>query len=231
MEIKPEFRPKTVRSFVIRSGRVTDGQKSAFENHWQVYGVELNRGLLEQESVFGRAAELVVEIGFGMGDSLLQMCLESPDTNFVGIEVHPPGVGRIMNRAAEAGIKNLRVYMADAKDVLSECFYNQSIDRIQIYFPDPWQKKKHHKRRLIQNAFIADVQPKLKPGGILHLATDWQNYAEHMLQVMESQHMFVNLSKEKQFSLRPDWRPETKFERRGHKLGHGVWDLIYKLSP
>jgi tRNA (guanine-N7-)-methyltransferase len=231
MLIKPEFRPKAIRSFVIRSGRMTDGQKAAFEKHWQIYGLELKQGLISQESVFGRSGELNIEIGFGMGDSLLEMCLENPDANFIGIEVHPPGVGRIMNRAAKEGITNLRVYMADARDVLAECVSDQSVDRIQVYFPDPWHKKKHHKRRLIQKEFIAVLQPKLKTGGILHLATDWQNYAEHMREVMESQPQFVNLAGEEQYSPRPDWRPETKFERRGHRLGHGVWDLIYKLTP
>jgi len=231
MEIKPESRPKAVRSFVIRSGRMTDGQKAAFEKHWPLYGLELNQGLLEQVRNFGRSSELIVEIGFGMGDSLIQMCLNSPDANFVGIEVHPPGVGRIINRAALERVENLRVYMADAKDVLAECFADRSIDRIQIYFPDPWQKKKHHKRRLIQNEFLTALQPKLKLGGILHLATDWGNYAEHMLGVMESEPQFVNLGGAQQYSPRPSWRPETKFECRGRKLGHGVWDLIYKLTP
>lgn len=230
MEIKPEFRPRAVRSFVIRSGRMTDGQKSAFKKHWPVYGLELDQGLLDQGRDFGRSSDLIVEVGFGMGDSLLQMCQNTPDANFVGIEVHPPGVGRIISRAALEQVENLRVYMADAKDVLAECFADQSIDRIQIYFPDPWHKKKHHKRRLIQNEFLNVLQPKLKPGGILHLATDWQNYAEHMLEVMESQGRFVNLAGEGQYSLRPEWRPETKFECRGHKLGHEVWDLIYKLT-
>lgn len=230
MEIKPEFRPRAVRSFVIRSGRMTDGQRAAFEKHWPVYGLELDQGLLEQARDFGRSSDLIVEIGFGMGDSLLQMCQGDPDANFVGIEVHPPGVGRIISRAALGSVENLRVYMADAKDVLAECFIDRSIDRIQIYFPDPWHKKKHHKRRLVQNEFLAMLQPKLKSGGILHLATDWQNYAEHMLAVMESQPRFVNLAGVGQYSPRPEWRPETKFERRGHKLGHGGWDLIYKLT-
>lgn len=210
---------------------MTDGQKAAFEKHWEVFGLELKQGFLSQENSFGRSSELNVEIGFGMGDSLLQMCLQNPGANYIGIEVHPPGVGRIMNRAAQEDIKNLRVYMADARDVLTECFADQSIDRIQIYFPDPWHKKKHHKRRLIQQEFISVLWPKLKPGGILHLATDWQNYAEYMLEVMESQPQFVNLAGKEQYSPRPEWRPETKFERRGHKLGHGVWDLIYKLTP
>ena len=228
MEIKPQYRKKAIRSFVIRSGRMTDGQKAAYENHWKLYGLELESGRLNQQQVFGRQAELIVEIGFGMGDSLHQMCLASPDKNFIGIEVHPPGVGRLMNCAAESEAKNLKVFLADAKDVMAECIEDESIDRVQIYFPDPWHKKKHHKRRLIQPEFIQAIAPKIKSSGLIHLATDCEHYAEQMLEVMESESDFINVEGKNSYSERPEWRPETKFERRGQRLGHGVWDLIYK---
>ena len=228
MDIKPQYRPKAIRSFVIRSGRMTDGQRAAFANHWSIYGLDLTDGRINASEVFARSAALVVEIGFGMGDSLHQMCLEQPDSNFIGIEVHTPGVGRLMNRAYETDLNNLRVYLADAKDVLAECIPDESVDRIQIYFPDPWHKQKHQKRRLVQPSFIAHITPKLRRGGILHLATDWQHYAEQMLRVMEAENAYQNIQGEGLYSERPAWRPETKFERRANRLGHGVWDLIYK---
>lgn len=228
MDIKPQYRDKPIRSFVIRSGRMTDGQRASYKSHWALYGLDLSDGLIDPKRVFDRDAPLVVEIGFGMGDSLHQMCLAQPDTNFIGIEVHPPGVGRLMNCAAEDDLANLKVYLADAKDVLGECLPDESISRIQIYFPDPWHKKKHKKRRLIQPDFVSHLTPKLQPGGLLHMATDWQDYAEQMLDVMEAKEGYDSVSGKGQYSQRPDWRPETKFERRGHKLGHGVWDLIYK---
>lgn len=228
MEIKPQYRKKAIRSFVIRSGRMTDGQKAAYEKHWQLYGLELDAGRLDQQQTFGRESELIVEIGFGMGDSLHNMCVASPEKNFIGIEVHPPGVGRLMNCAADSDVDNLKVFLADAKDVMGECIDDQSIDRVQIYFPDPWHKKKHHKRRLIQPEFIQAIAPKVKTGGLIHLATDWENYAEQMLEVMENESQFKNIEGKAEYSERPQWRPETKFERRGQRLGHGVWDLIYK---
>lgn len=228
MERKPQYRDKPIRSFVIRTGRMTDGQKASYESHWAQYGLDLADGLLDMEKTFGRRAPLVVEIGFGMGDSLYQMCLSKADTDFIGIEVHSPGVGRLMNCASESELDNLRVYLADAKDVLSECIPEGSVDRVQIYFPDPWHKKKHKKRRLVQSEFILQLTPKISSGGRIHLATDWQDYAEQMLAVMEANESYSNVSGEGRYSERPDWRPETKFERRGHRLGHGVWDLIYK---
>jgi len=228
MEIKPQYRDKPIRSFVIRSGRMTDGQKASYESHWNQYGLDLSDGLINEEEIFARKAPLVVEIGFGMGDSLYQMCASQVATDFIGIEVHSPGVGRLMNRASESNLRNLKVYLADAKDVLAECIPDGSIDRVQIYFPDPWHKKKHKKRRLIQSEFISRLTPKISNGGLIHLATDWQDYAVQMLEVMEADKSYSNFLGKGQYSERPDWRPETKFERRGHRLGHGVWDLIYK---
>jgi tRNA (guanine-N7-)-methyltransferase len=228
MDIRPEYRKKSIRSYVVRAGRMTDGQRNAFENSWSTYGLKLADGAIDTDTVFGRSGPKVLEIGFGMGDSLLQMAAAEPATDFIGIEVHPPGVGTIMNIAQSEGISNLRVYLADANDVLEECFPPQSIDRLQLYFPDPWHKKKHNKRRIVQPQFVQLVREKLRPGGLLHMATDWQHYAEQMLETLDEAEGFENIAGIGQYSPRPDYRPMTKFEKRGERLGHGVWDLIYK---
>lgn len=225
--IKPEFKPKSIRSFVIRAGRITVGQKNAFEQWWPHYGLSLNDGALMIDTAFGRQAPVVLEIGFGMGDSLLTMAQQEPEKNFIGIEVHPPGVGRVINAAGKEQIHNLRVYMADAMDVLEDCIADHSINRLQVYFPDPWHKKKHNKRRMIQAQFVQKLRPKLTIGGVLHLATDWENYAEQMLEVMTAAPGFKNLNTAGSYSARPDYRPITKFEKRGERLGHGVWDLLF----
>lgn len=228
--IKPEFKPKPIRSFVIRAGRITEGQKRAFEDCWPRLGLSLFSGAINPQQVFGRAAPLVLEIGFGMGDSLLEMAINEPDKNFIGIEVHPPGVGRIMNGAIQSELSNLRVYMADAMDVLEDCIPDGSIDRLQLYFPDPWHKKKHHKRRILQADFVQKLRPKLALGGVFHMATDWQPYAEHMLEVMSAAPGFTNTQGDGGYAPRPAYRPITKFEKRGERLGHGVWDLLFKKT-
>ena len=225
--IKPEFKPKSIRSFVIRAGRITSGQKAAFDSWWPMYGLSLYKGAIDFEAIFGRKAPVVLEIGFGMGDSLLEMAKNEPDKDFIGIEVHPPGVGKLINEAGKAGVKNLRVYMADAMDVLEDCIADGAIDRLQLYFPDPWHKKKHNKRRILQSAFVQKVRPKLKLGGVFHMATDWQNYAEQMLQILQERENLHNQSPTGDYIARPDFRPLTKFEQRGQHLGHGVWDLYF----
>lgn len=226
--IKPEFKPKSIRSFVIRAGRITLGQKNAFEHWWPTYGLSLSKGALDITSTFGRQAPVVLEIGFGMGESLLTMAQQEPDKNFIGIEVHPPGVGRLISSAGKAGITNLRVFMADANDVLEDCIADQSVDRLQVYFPDPWHKKKHNKRRMIQTDFVQRARQKMAIGGVFHLATDWENYAEQMLEVMSTAPGFCNLAPTgTSYAARPDHRPITKFEKRGERLGHGVWDLLF----
>lgn len=227
MEIRPEYKKKAIRSYVVRGGRITEGQKTAFDKYWPQYGLSLHHGELDLVGSFERDAPMVLEIGFGMGDSLLQMLAAEPEKNFIGIEVHPPGVGRLINNAGKEGLSNLRVYLADAKDVLEDCIPEASIDRLQIYFPDPWHKKKHNKRRLIQTEFVLKLAQKLKPQGVLHLATDWQPYAEHMLEVIEPLDELGNMAGSDLYSPRPDYRPVTKFEKRGERLGHGVWDLLY----
>lgn len=226
--MKPEYKKKDIRSFVIRAGRMTDAQKKAFDHWWPTYGLSLFDGEIDATDVFDRDAPLVVEIGFGMGDSLLAMAKAEPDKNFIGIEVHPPGVGRLINLAGQEGLNNLRVYMADAKDVFTDCIGTESVDRFQLYFPDPWHKKKHHKRRIVQLEFIHMVEKKLKPGGVLHMATDWHHYAEHMMEVMCQLETFENLAPEYQYSTKPAYRPDTKFEKRGERLGHGVWDILFR---
>jgi len=226
VDIRPEFKQKAIRSYVIRGGRMTEGQRKAFDDHWDFYGLSLHSGSARWSQIFGREAPVVLEIGFGMGDSLLEMAQAEPDKDFIGIEVHPPGVGRLINNAAEQQVKNLRVYMADAVDVLQDCIPDQSLSRVQIYFPDPWHKKKHNKRRIIQPDFIQLLRAKLNIGGLIHLATDWQNYAEQMLEVMSQAEGFSNEAGDG-YGERPAFRPVTKFERRGERLGHGVWDLLF----
>ena len=226
--IKPEFKKKSIRSYVIRAGRMTDGQKKAFNHWWSKYGVSIFSGPFDAEKEFGRKAPLVLEIGFGMGASLLQMAEREPEKDFVGVEVHPPGVGRLISEAGQENLSNIRVYMADAVDVLTDCFVDNSIDRVQLYFPDPWHKKKHHKRRIVQLNFVELVRKKLSPGATFHMATDWHDYADHMMEVMSLAPGYTNSANEYMFSKKPDYRPTTKFEVRGEGLGHDVWDLVFK---
>lgn len=228
MVIKPEYKKKSIRSFVIRSGRMTEGQKLAFDACWQEYGLSLHDGRVDYNTVFGNRNPVVLEAGFGMGDSLLSMAKAEPDKNFIGIEVHPPGVGRLISSAHREGVKNLRVYMADANDVLVDCIPDSSLDRFQLYFPDPWHKKKHHKRRIVQPDFVNTVTRKLLPGGVLHMATDWENYAEHMLKILNATDGLKNTAES--YAQRPAFRPVTKFEKRGENLGHGVWDLLFESA-
>lgn len=223
----PEYKQKAIRSYVIRGGRITDGQKRAFDQWWPRYGLSLFDGILNPEDVFSNRHPLIVEIGFGMGDSLLAMAKAEPDKNFIGAEVHPPGVGRLINCAGKSDVKNLRVYMADALDVLEDCIPDGTIDRLQLFFPDPWHKKKHNKRRIVQLQFLELVRRKLKAGGILHMATDWREYAEYMMEVMCQAEGFTNTAGDYLFAERPPYRPTTKFEVRGERLGHAVWDIVF----
>ena len=226
---RPEYKKKSIRSYVLRSGRMTEGQQRALEQHWPNFRLSLFDGpIADWAAVFGRVAPVVLEIGFGMGDSLLAMAENEPDKNFVGIEVYPPGAGRLVNRAAELGLSNLRIYLADAMDVLDDCIPDGSLDRVQLYFPDPWHKKKHNKRRIVRQPFVDKIGAKLTAGGQFHMATDWQPYAEYMVEVMGEVEGFTNLAGDEVYSPRPDYRPITKFEKRGQRLGHGVWDLLYR---
>lgn len=219
---------RKVRSFVLREGRLTAGQQKALDALWPRFGLERAAGVLDAQQVFGRDAPRVLEIGYGMGHSLVQMAAAEPDKDFIGIEVHRPGVGALLMAIEESGVTNLRSYCDDAVEILEQCIADASLSRVQLYFPDPWHKKKHHKRRIVQPGWVQLVQRKLAPGGVLHMATDWQDYADHMLAVMQAESGWQNLAEDQGFSVRPDWRPETKFERRGARLGHGVWDLLYQ---
>lgn len=219
---------RRIRSFVRREGRLTKGQERALAELWPVMGVEFEPQPLDLAALFGRQAPVVLEIGFGMGASLVEMAKAAPELNFIGIEVHRPGVGACLSAAEEAGISNLRLFCHDAVEVLEQMIPDESIDTLQLFFPDPWHKSRHHKRRIVQPAFVQMLRPKLKQGGLFHMATDWQNYAEHMLEVMSQAEGFENTSEFGDYVPRPDQRPLTKFERRGHRLGHGVWDLIFK---
>ncbi len=226
-----ELRKRKIRSFVRREGRLTKGQEKAMTEQWPVMGVEYSAELLDLDAVFGRTAPRVLEIGFGMGASLVEMARVAPEQDFIGIEVHTPGVGACLMGAAEAGLTNLRVMCHDAVEVFEQMLPEQSLDRVQLFFPDPWHKTRHHKRRIVQPAFVEMVRSKLKIGGEFHMATDWENYAEHMLEVMNAAPGYANAAthsgKEGDYMPRPDYRPLTKFEQRGHRLGHGVWDLIF----
>lgn len=223
----PSAQRRTVRSYVVRGGRLTPGQRRGLEQHSD-YLLETISGSADWGKIFGRTAPVVLEIGFGMGDSLCQMMAAEPEKDFVGIEVHPPGVGRLLNNAAAAELHNLRVYLGDAVTVLDQCIPPQTVSRVQLYFPDPWHKKKHHKRRLVQSAFVAKVRRALALGGVLHMATDWLPYAEYMAEVMATAEGFENMVSEGIYAPRPGFRPVTKFEKRGQRLGHGVWDLLYR---
>lgn len=217
---------RRIRSFVRREGRLTRGQERALQELWPVMGVEYRDEMLDLNALFGREAPVVLEIGFGMGKSLVEMAAAAPEKNFIGIEVHRPGVGACLSSAQDAGITNLRLFCHDAVEVLGQMIPDQSIDTLQLFFPDPWHKARHHKRRIVQPAFVQMLRPKLKIGGVFHMATDWENYAEHMLEVMNAAEGFVN-TVEGDYAPRPDSRPLTKFEQRGHRLGHGVWDLLF----
>lgn len=220
---------RTVKSYVVRGGRLTSSQQQAMETLWSQFGLELEQGIIDQKKIFSRHAELVLEIGFGMGESLIAMARQNPRQDFVAIDVHPPGIGTLLRAIKENDLQNIRLYKNDAKIILDECFADNSIDKIQIFFPDPWQKKRHHKRRLIQPEFVQRLRTKLKVGGLLHLVTDWENYSGQMLQVLSAAKGFANTFGQGQFASEHD-RPKTKFERRGERLGHGVWDLIFKKT-
>lgn len=218
---------RQIRSFVMRTGRMTDSQKKAYEENFSRFGHTIAGGAFDAKQAFGNDNPCVLEIGYGMGDSLFTMAQNAANKNFIGIEVHTPGVGRLLNLVATEGLNNLRTYSEDAVEVLDQCIADHSLSKVQIYFPDPWHKKKHNKRRIVQPDFVQQLRKKLTVGGVIHLATDWQPYAEHMMEVMTAADGFSNQQGEGNYSARPSDRPETKFERRGQRLGHGVWDLLF----
>jgi len=219
---------KRIKSFVIRAGRMTDAQREGYKQHFSEKGLVLGTGMLDYQAIFGNDNPVVLEIGFGMGKSLIEMCLANPDLNYIGIEVHTPGVGKILRDADDFNVQNLRVFKDDAIEVLAQCIADNSLQTVQLYFPDPWHKSRHHKRRIVQLGFAETLRQKLKTDGIFHMATDWENYAEHMMEVMNEAPGYKNVVATGEYHPRPDFRPLTKFEKRGENLGHGVWDLIFK---
>ncbi|MBN8509574.1 MAG: tRNA (guanosine(46)-N7)-methyltransferase TrmB [Burkholderiales bacterium] len=219
-------RPAAVRSFVLRGGRIGPGQKRALDELGPRFVLPFGAEPPDWPALFGRDAPRVLEIGFGMGDATAQIAAALPGTDFIGVEVHPPGVGALLARIGEAGLTNLRIVRHDAVEVLQQMVAPATLAGVHVYFPDPWPKKRHHKRRLIQPPFVALLASRLAPGAYLHCATDWQPYAEQMLQVLGDEPLLVNTATG--YAPRPAWRPQTKFERRGLKLGHGVWDLLFR---
>ena len=216
----------------MRAGRMTPGQQRGWYEGFPQYGLSAEQGALDWDDQFGASGRRIVEIGFGMGDSLIQMAQADPGAQFIGIEVHRPGVGRLLSRVLAEKIQNVRVYAEDAVDVFAQSLTLESLDAIHIFFPDPWHKKRHHKRRLIQPGWVREITQRLRVGGYLHLATDWEPYAEHMFDVLEDVPSLKNASGAPRSAVpRPDYRPLTKFEARGERLGHRVQDLVYLKQP
>ncbi|WP_188865875.1 tRNA (guanosine(46)-N7)-methyltransferase TrmB [Pseudomonas asuensis] len=219
---------RTVKSFVMRAGRMTEGQKRGLDLGLPRFGLDLEAGLQDFDTVFNRQAPRTFEIGFGMGHSLLEMAAAAPEQDFIGVEVHRPGVGALLNGLLTQQLSNVRVYSCDALEVLRQCVPDASLDRLLLFFPDPWHKARHHKRRIVQPEFAELVRSKLKVGGVLHMATDWEPYAEYMLEIMSAAPGYRNQALDGTYVPRPEERPITKFERRGERLGHGVWDLKFE---
>jgi tRNA (guanine-N7-)-methyltransferase len=224
-EKAPERRP--IRSFVMRAGRMTTGQTRALEDLWPRYGVDYSAGPLDLDAVFGRRAPRTLEIGFGNGEHLAKLAAAHPDRDYLGIEVHRPGVGHLLMLAEAAGVTNVRVSEHDAVEVLREQIPPAALDEAMVLFPDPWHKKRHHKRRLIQPPFVELLASRLRAGGVFRLATDWEEYALQMLEVLRASSSFSNLSPTGDWMPRPEERAPTRFEKRGERLGHGVWDLAF----
>jgi len=236
---------RPIRSFVRREGRLTKGQQRALDDLWVQFGIDsagpdtletnriaLNEPVLALDKLFDRQADntrqTILEVGFGNGASLAEMAVAQPNNDYLGVEVHRPGVGNLLRLLKEHELYNVRVICDDAVQVLKHRLPDASLDRVQLFFPDPWHKKRHHKRRIVSPEFAALIARKLKPGGVFHLATDWQHYAEQMMEVLEDATSYYNQAEKGKYSLRPDWRPLTKFEQRGQRLGHGVWDLLFQ---
>ncbi len=213
----------------MRAGKLTPGQTRAIEELLPQFKLDETKAF-DVHSVFGNNNPIYLDIGFGNGESLIHIARMHPEINFIGMEVHSPGVGHLLLNMEKYELKNIRIYQFDGVEVLNNCFDESSIDAMHIYFPDPWHKKRHNKRRLIQNPFVQTIIPKLKQGSRIHIATDWQEYAIHIQEVFAQFPEFENVEKNNNFTKRPDWRPITKFERRGINLGHDSYDLIYHLN-
>ena len=220
---------KPIRSYVLRQGRISNAQKRAHATLLPKYGIPYAVSLLDLNRVFGRMAPKILEIGFGMGESTATIAGEHPGNDYLAIEVHTPGVGSLLRQIDAAELSNVRIIQHDAMEVLQQMLAPDSFSGVHIFFPDPWPKKRHHKRRLIQPDFISLLCQRMKAGAYLHVATDWQDYAEHILAVLDAEPGLANTAEN--YAPRPDYRPLTKFEQRGLKLGHRVWDLVFKRKP
>ena len=217
---------RPIRSFVLRQGRISHAQQRAYDELLPRYAIPYSATTLNLDEVFGRSAPKILEIGFGMGETTAYIAQHHPENDYLAIEVHTPGVGSLLKQIGELDLSNLRLMQHDAVEVVKNMLPPCSLDGIHIFFPDPWHKKRHHKRRLIQAEFVALLSERLKPGGYLHAATDWQEYAEHILAVLSAEPKLANTAQD--YAPRPDYRPLTKFEQRGLRLGHGVWDIVFK---
>ena len=222
----PQARP--VRSFVLRQGRMSPAQTRAFEQLLPRFGLPFQPSPLDFPQIFGRVAPVILEIGFGMGETTAAVAQAHPQHDFVGIEVHAPGVGALLKRIDEAGLTTVRVLRHDAVEVVAQMIAPGTLTGIHVFFPDPWPKKRHHKRRLLQATFVSALAARLAPGGYLHAATDWEEYAHEILATFTAESMLANTADG--FAPRPAWRPQTKFESRGRRLGHGVWDIVFRRA-
>lgn len=224
--------PRAIKSYVVRSGRMTFGQEKAFTELWSVYGIEGgldDKGsILDFKQLFARQAPTILEIGFGMGDSLIEIAAHHPENNYIGIEVHRPGVGRLLGNIGERALTNLMVMQFDAVEVLKMQIPDNSLSAVYLFFPDPWHKTRHHKRRIVQDDFIQLIRQKLVIHGQFHMATDWDAYARQVFKTMSAAPGFKNCAPDGAYMPRPEYRPTTKFERRGERLGHGVWDILFE---
>jgi tRNA (guanine-N7-)-methyltransferase len=221
---------RQIKTYVLRAGRMGTGQIRAFDQYGDRFLLPYQTERLDVSAAFGRRAPLILEIGFGMGDATAHIAQVRPGDNFLCCEVHEPGVGALLKRCGEQDIGNIRIVQHDAVEVMDHMLGPDSLDGVHIFFPDPWHKSRHHKRRLIQSPFVQRLAEHIKPGGYLHLATDWAPYAEQMMSVLSAEPLLVNTAGAGQFAPQPDYRPLTKFENRGLKLGHGVWDLVFRRA-
>jgi len=222
--MNPPRRP--IRSYVVRQGRVTDAQRRACETLLPRFGVPYSREPLDLDRLFGRVAPRILEIGFGMGETTAGIAAQHPEIDYLGTEVHTPGVGSLLNRIVELGLANVRVIHHDAVEVLRDMIAPAAFDGVHVFFPDPWPKKRHHKRRLIQPPFVALLASRMRPGALLHIATDWEDYAARILETLSAEPLLANTAGG--YAPRPAYRLLTKFENRGLKLGHGVWDVVFR---
>jgi tRNA (guanine-N7-)-methyltransferase len=221
---------RTIRSYVLRQGRMTDSQVRAMDDLWPIYGIDFKEQALDLDSLFGRCAPRILDIGSGMGETLIQLATNHPENDYLSVEVHRPGIGKLLGNADKQCLSNIRIFNRDVMEVLKHQLPNHSLDEVYILFPDPWPKKRHHKRRMVNPEFLYLLVLKLKAHARLFLATDWEDLAEHMREVCDAYNGLINLAGTGNYAPRAKWRPITKFENRGIKLGHQVWDLCYGIK-